>query len=99
MWKFQEFFTFPDFEQKLREINYFSTSMLTVVFQKYFQKGVNSWFSTLCKDEKSEGNVRLTVWKNEKFTPHRKKSRQINYLLISLVKPLLSRNFCQKCVR
>ena len=25
--------------------------------------------------------------------------RQINYLVISLVKPLLSRSFCQKCVR
>ena len=25
--------------------------------------------------------------------------RQINYLVISLVKPLLSRNFCEKCVR
>ena len=30
---------------------------------------------------------------------HRKKIRQINYLEISLVKTLLSRNFCQKWVR
>ena len=29
----------------------------------------------------------------------KKKIRQINYLVISLVKPLLSRNFCQKSVR
>ena len=29
----------------------------------------------------------------------RKKVRQINYLVISLVKPLLWRIFCQKCVR
>ena len=36
------------------------------------------------------------VWKDEKF--NEKKFRQINYLLISLVIPLLSRNFCQKCV-
>ena len=28
-----------------------------------------------------------------------KKIRQINYLVISLVKPLLSRNFSQKCVK
>ena len=27
------------------------------------------------------------------------KNRQINYLVISLVKPLLSRNFCEKDVR
>ena len=29
----------------------------------------------------------------------RKKNRQINSLVTYLVKPLLSRNFCQKCVR
>ena len=40
-----------------------------------------------------------TVWKNEKFTLTEKFFRQINYLVISLVKQLLSRNFCQKCVR
>ena len=35
-------------------------------------------------------------WKNEKFSLHQKKIfRQIN----SFVKPLLSRNFSQKCVR
>jgi len=41
----------------------------------------------------------VTVWKNEKFTLIKKNFRQINSLVISLVKPLLSRNFCQKCVR
>ena len=30
---------------------------------------------------------------------HWKKIRQISYLVISLVKPLLSRNFCEKSVR
>ena len=39
------------------------------------------------------------MWKNEKFSLTEKKFRQINYLVISLVKPLLSRNFCQKSVR
>ena len=38
----------------------------------------------------------ITVWKNEKFSLIEKKIRQINYLVIHLVKPLLSRNFCQK---
>ena len=37
-----------------------------------------------------------TVWKNEKFSLTEKKFRQINYLVISLVKPLLSRNFFEK---
>ena len=40
-----------------------------------------------------------TLWKNAKFTLTVKKFRQINYLVILLVKPLLSRKFCQKRVR
>ena len=40
-----------------------------------------------------------TVWKNEKFSLTKKIFRQINSLVIYLVKLLLSRNFCQKCVR
>ena len=39
------------------------------------------------------------MWKNEKFTHIEKTFRQINSLVISLVKTSLSRNFCQKCVR
>ena len=37
--------------------------------------------------------------KNEKFTLTKEIFRQINYLVIYLVKPLFSRNFPQKCVR
>ena len=40
----------------------------------------------------------VTVWKNEKFTLTQNFSRQNSYLVILLVKPLLSRNFHQKCV-
>ena len=40
-----------------------------------------------------------TVWKNEKFTLTQKFFRQINYLVILLVKSLFSRNFCEKRVR
>ena len=39
-----------------------------------------------------------TVWKNDKFTLTENRFRQIIYLVIFLVKPLLSRNFCQKRV-
>ena len=39
------------------------------------------------------------VWENETFTFAKKIFRQINSLAIYLVKPLLSRNLCQKCVR
>ena len=39
-----------------------------------------------------------TLWKLQKFTVTEKKFRQINYLVISLLKTLFSRNFCQKRV-
>ena len=39
------------------------------------------------------------LWKNKKFSLTEKKFRQINHLVISLVKPLLSRNVCEKSVR
>ena len=38
----------------------------------------------------------VTVWKNEKISLTEKKFRQINYLVISLLKPLFSRNICEK---
>ena len=38
--------------------------------------------------------ARFTVWKNEKNYSHQKIFRQINSLVIHLVKPLISRNFC-----
>ena len=41
----------------------------------------------------------LHCGKNQKFTLIEKIFHQITYLVISLVKLLLSRNFCQKCVR
>ena len=40
-----------------------------------------------------------TVWKNEKFSLTEKRFRETSYLVIPLVKTLLSRNFCQKRVR
>ena len=40
--------------------------------------------------------MQCTVWKNEKFTVTEKKNRQIKSLVISLGKPLFSRNFSQK---
>ena len=38
----------------------------------------------------------FVMWKNEKFSLTKKFFRQINSLVTYLVKPLLSRNFCQK---
>jgi len=52
---------------------------------------LRSLFSTNSA-ETSEINSH-TMWKNEIFSLTEKKSRQINYLVISLVTPLLSRNF------
>ena len=36
---------------------------------------------------------------NQEIYSQRKKNRQINYLVIPLVKPLLSRIFCQNSIR
>jgi len=44
-------------------------------------------------------HYQFTLWKLRKFTLNEKIFRQITYLVISLVKLILSRNFCQKCVR
>ena len=38
----------------------------------------------------------INAVKNQKFTLTEEIFRQINYLVISLVKTLVSRNFCQK---
>ena len=40
-----------------------------------------------------------TVWKNEKFSLTKIFFREINYLVILLVKTSFSRNFCQKSMR
>ena len=44
-------------------------------------------------------SVHCTLWKLRKFTLTEKIFRQITYLVISLVKLLLSQHFCQKSVR
>ena len=41
-------------------------------------------------------NFHSTVWKNEKFAVTHEKFRQINSLVFSLVKTVVSRNFCQR---
>ena len=64
------------------------------------------WNDIMQLDQKNSWNCalqlapihRVTVRKNEKILTE-KKFRQINYLVISLVKPLLSLIFCQNCVR
>ena len=57
------------------------------------------WGGKICQIFcKNEGYDR-TLWKNEKFSLTKNFFRQINSLVTYLVKPLLSRNFCQKCVR
>ena len=65
--------------------NFFSKN---VAFTKFLPKNVRKNFCNF-------HSVFFTVWKNEKFTVTNKKFRQINSLVLSLVKTLLSRNFCQ----
>ena len=50
-----------------------------------------------CDDGSDERNCGNTVWENEKFTLTEKKiSSNRLFKIVSLVKTLLSRNFCQK---
>ena len=51
------------------------------------------------EQSRAKYDCQFTVWKNEKFTLTQNFFRQINYLVILLVKSLFSRNFCQKRVR
>ena len=54
------------------------------------------WFHGIFFEKVHMNPIWCTVWKLQKFSLTEKKFRQINYLVISLVKPLLSRNFCEK---
>ena len=60
------------------------------LLSNYFVKRFHGRISTLEKD------FRFTVWKNEKFGLTEKIFRQINSLVFSVVKTLLSRDFCQR---
>ena len=71
------------------------------IISNWFQE-YTKWFHASSCNLALDGDdfgLNFTVWKNEKFTLSEKKFRQINYLVIPLVKMLLSRNFCQKRVR
>ena len=76
-----------------RQINSLVTSLVKPLLSRNFcQKRVREKFRNF-------HSVMHTLWKLQKFSLTEKKFRQINYLVISLVKPLLSRNLCQKSVR
>ena len=51
------------------------------------------------KSGASESMTILEILKSKSLKKIFQKFRQINYLAISLVKPLLSRNFCNKSVK
>ena len=51
----------------------------------------------MCVAKYHKTRSRFTLWKLDKFALSKKIFRQITYSVISLVKLLLSRNFCQKC--
>ena len=83
LWKLRKF-TITHFWQKFRESNVFTKEPI-------WRKKVRENFAVF----HTHSDV---LWKNEKLSLE-KKFRQINYLVISLVKPLLSRNFSEKSVR
>ena len=70
-------------------------SLLSSWFDEIFIRW--EWISVISKV--CNRSSHCTVWKNEKFSLTEKKFRQIIYLVISIVKLMLSRNFCEKSVR
>ena len=66
------------------------------------QKCPYIWQVSLCPTNEWKPAKRakaVTVWKNEKLSLTWKIFRQINSLVTYLIISLLSRNFCQKCMR
>ena len=87
---------FACFQAKIRQID--ELQCLIVISWNQFTiaamlTGKVNFTEILTKDHESKIP---TVWKNEKFTLTQNFFRQINYLVILLVKSLFSRNFCQK---
>ena len=82
------------FWTKKKKMRVIDTILLWIdLTEKYF--AINYTFSHYEKP----WHYHITVWKNEEFSLTKEIFRQIKSLIISLVKPLFSRNFCQKCVR
>ena len=79
--------------KKIREMNSLVISLVkTLLSRNFCKKSVRENFRNF-------HTVYHTLWKLQKFALTKKIFRQINYLVISLGKTLLSRNFCQKWVR
>ena len=83
----------------MRVIYWFSTMRCSKMIQKFKDNMYNSSFFVFTK------SLQYIKWKvmehsveKRVILSHWKKIRQISYLVISLVKPLLSRNFCEKSV-
>ena len=66
---------------------------------KQLQKKLFNLFSRIFPWIQIEVKLQNHSVEKQEILSHWKKCRQINYLVISLVKPLLSRNFCKKSVR
>ena len=89
--------------ESISKVMFFSSiAELYVKTIQLAQKNSGDWWNSVKLIEDPEvlkSCCCRTLWKLQKFTLTEKKFRQINYLVISLVKTLLSRNFCQKRVR
>ena len=96
-WFYEFFQKYTQHSVEKQEILSHQKNILSIqLFTDFFDKNVPfTKFLLKCV----RVNLHNTVWKNERFTVTHKKFRQINPLVFSVVKTLLSRNFCKKCVR
>ena len=86
MWKDEKFYaTNTQFFSSIQFI------VITLIWRNFCEKLGSIFFR--------QNNLQYTVWKNAKFSLAEIVFREIISLVTSLVKTLLSRNFCQKCVR
>ena len=96
-WFHEIFFGERDFLVFPRNCENFTVTLFSQTFREInvlLKNFAVNWF-----DERNFAWHGSTVWKFRKFSRTKKIFREINSLVTYLVKPLLSRNFCQKSVR
>ena len=90
LWKLRKF----TLTEKFHRINYLVISLVkTLLSRIFFQKCVRL-------NRSNFHTVQCTVVEKQEILFHQKIFRQINCLVVTfLIKPVLSRNFCKKCLR
>ena len=93
LWNIRKF-TLTDLSQKFREINVFTNKVTKELISREnisVRENFAFFHAVQCATH--------TLWKKHKISLTQNIFREINSLVTSLIKTLLSRNFCQKTLR